>query len=251
MPPEETAVGTESSGHSESGVAESGSVFESPAARRGTLLRSGALVLALAVVTIFVTVAFPQVTDPAWLRATLQSYGPFAPVVFTTLQAVQVVIAPVPGQILAGVAGYLFGALPGTLYTLVGVLIGSAVVFTASRLYGRPYVERVLTEETLDRWDRFLDRTGVPGLFVLFLLPTFPDDILCFVAGLSEINHPTFLALVLFGRGPSFLAIAYAGTQLSNGRLLTTGAVVLGLTILTVAVLFGKDRLIETLETTS
>lgn len=155
------------------------------------------------------------------------------------------------GQTLAGVAGYLFGALPGTLYTLVGVLLGSAVVFGASRLSGRPYVERVLTADTLDRWDRLLDRTGVLGLFVLFLLPTVPDDVLCFVAGLSEIDPSTFLALVLFGRGPSFLAIAYAGTQLSNGRLLTTGAVLLGLTILTVAVLFSKDRLIEALETTT
>ncbi|RXK47988.1 TVP38/TMEM64 family protein [Halorientalis pallida] len=251
MAAEDTANGTAPAEAGEPADDESGSVFVSAAARRGTLVRSGALGFALAAVTLLVTAVFPQVTDPAWLRATLRSYGPFTPVVFATVQAVQVVVAPVPGQILAGVAGYLFGTLPGTLYTIVGVVIGSAVVFGASRLYGRPYVERVLTEDTLDRWDRFLDRTGVPGLFVLFLLPTFPDDILCFVAGLSEIDPPTFLALVLFGRGPSFLVIAYAGTQLSDGRLLRTGAVLLGLTILTGAVLFGTDRLIEALETTT
>lgn len=233
-----------------SGEDGSGPIFESTAARRDALVRIGALSLALAVVTILVTAVFPQVTDPLWWRATLQGYGSVAPLVFTALQALQVVIAPVPGQILAGVAGYLFGALPGTLYTLVGVLLGSAMVFGVSRQYGRPYVERVLTNDTLEKWDQFLDRAGVPGLFVLFLLPTFPDDILCFVAGLSEVKPTTFLALVLFGRGPSFLAMAYAGTELSNGRLLTTGAVLLGLTILTVAVLFSKDRLIELLDTT-
>lgn len=223
-------------------------VFVSVAARRDAAVRLAVLVGGVAVLTAGIGLLFPQVTDPAWIRARIEAFGPLAPLAFLVLETVQVIVAPIPGQVLGGVAGYLFGAVYGTVLALAGVLCGSAIAFTAARRYGRPYAERVLDPGSLRRWDGFVDRAGLPGLFVLFVLPAFPDDVLCFVAGLSEIRLRTFLALVLFGRGPSFVAVVYAGTALGEGRLRTTFLLVGLLVVFSVGVVLARDRIVGRLE---
>ncbi|WP_262179624.1 TVP38/TMEM64 family protein [Haloarcula laminariae] len=217
-------------------------VFDSAAARRGALLRAGALAVGVLLAAAAVHAVVP-VADPAWVRTRVAALGRLAPLAFVALQAAQVILAPVPGQLLGGVGGYLFGTAHGTLYSMTGVLLGSAAVFVAARSYGRPYVERVVDADALDRWDDLVGRTGVAGLFVLFLFPTFPDDLLCFVAGLTDIRLRTFLAVVLVGRTPSFLAVAYAGGELSSGQLLPAGAALALLGVATAAVYALRDRL--------
>jgi uncharacterized membrane protein YdjX (TVP38/TMEM64 family) len=154
-----------------------------------------------------------------------------------------VILAPIPGQLLAGVGGYLFGTWLGAGYSMVGVVIGSTVVFLVSRRFGRSYVE----QSALRRWDAFVDRGGVPALFVCFLLPTFPDDLLCFVAGLTDLRLRRFLALVVVGRTPTFVAVAYAGTRLSDGVLGQFALVVTVLTLGSVAVYATRDRIVARL----
>ncbi|RLM53569.1 TVP38/TMEM64 family protein [Halobellus sp. Atlit-31R] len=175
--------------------------------------------LALLVVAGGVAVTTLPLTDPAWIAARVRQFGPAAPLVFVLLQAVQVVLAPIPGQLLGGVAGAIFGPVLGATYSLVGVALGSAIVFGGTRRFGRTAVERVVDPATLSRWDEAIAGNGIRLLFGCFLLPTFPDDLLCFVAGLSDIRFRTFLALVVFGRGPTFLVAAYAGGQAGDGRL--------------------------------
>lgn len=219
-------------------------LFASSAARRSVAVRVGALVCALAVVTIALSVASPSLADPTRLRTRVAALGPYAPLAFVALQTAQVVLAPVPGQVLAGVGGYLFGELAGFVYSMTGVVLGSAVAFVASRRFGRPYVERVVPPAKLVRWDAFFGRAGVAGLFGLFLLPTFPDDLLCFVAGLSEVRLRTFLGLVVAGRAPSFLFVAYAGTWVAGGRLLYASILLLGLGAASALVYRYRRRLI-------
>jgi len=121
-----------------------GRLFASDAARRSALLRTGVLLGAVLLATAMLHLAAPQLTDPAWLRTRVAALGSLAPLAFVTLQTAQVVLAPIPGQLLGGVGGYLFGTLRGTAYSMAGVLLGSALVFAIARWYGRPYVERVV-----------------------------------------------------------------------------------------------------------
>ncbi len=221
-------------------------VFDSAAARRDAVWKAVALLLAVGLLTLATTRLTPELTDPERLRAAVASYGVFAPAVFVAVQTAQVIVAPLPGQILGGVGGFLFGTVWGTVYSLVGVTIGSTVVFLLSRHYGRPYVERVIDTDTLDRWDGFVSDSGRVGLFVLFLLPTFPDDVLCFVVGLSRLRLRTLIALVVFGRGPSFLVVAYAGRHAAGGQYGQTLAVLTALAVASAVVYAGRDRIVAT-----
>jgi uncharacterized membrane protein YdjX (TVP38/TMEM64 family) len=222
-------------------------LFASRAHRDRTLLRVGALVLALVTVGAGVRLFAPTLFDPLALRALVLSFGPLAPVAFVLLQAVQVVVAPVPGQVVGLVGGYLFGAVLGTLLSLLGVAIGSTVVFVLSRRYGRPYVERWIVPETLDRFDDLVERAGLPGLFVVFFVPGLPDDAICFLAGLTTIPVRKLVAVAVVGRAPGFLLVAVAGADLAAGRLSAALWLLAALTAASLAGYLYREQIVAAL----
>ena len=152
------------------------------------------------------------------LRLWIAQFGVLAPLVFILLQFLQVVFAPIPGQIVALAAGYLFGPLFGTIYSLVGVLAGSAVAFMLAKRFGRGFVEGLLHEEVMARFDGFVEDIGLPGLLAFVLVPGLPDDAICFLAGLTKWRLRTFLVAITIGRLPAYVVTVYAGDELASGR---------------------------------
>ena len=190
----------------------------------------------------------PFVFDTEALRVWIDQFGVFAPLVFVLVQATQVVVAPIPGQIVALAAGYLFGAVAGTVYSLVGVLIGSAIAFSLAKRYGRPFVENVLHEDILTRFDGFVDRVGIPGLVVFVLIPGLPDDAICFLSGLTTWRLRTFMAVIAVGRLPAYVITVYAGGELADGQFLS-GAVLIGVVIsLSLIGYYNQERIRQFVE---
>lgn len=208
-------------------------VFVSRRERASALRWSVAVAVALGVGYLASRRYAPFLTDPEALRAWVEGFGPWAPVAFVGLQAVQVVVAPIPGQAVGLLGGYLFGALWGGLYSVVGVAIGSAVVFWLSRRYGRRYVEDVVAAETLARFDGLARESGRTGLFLAFLVPGLPDDVICFVGGLTEMPLWQLVALAAVGRAPSFFLVALIGAELADARF--ASAALLGVALAAVA----------------
>ena len=185
-----------------------------------------ALFVLAAVVAFFVLVFFalkPYLSllkDPEAIRSLVAECGPYAPLVLISLQVAQVLIAPIPGQITGLASGYLFGWKSGILYTMLGLALGSFLAFLLSRKLGRPFVERVIERDTLKRLDQLSARRGVVTLFLLFLLPAFPDDALCFVAGLTAIPLGTLMLIALIGRFPGMLMLNLVGSGFAEEEIL-------------------------------
>lgn len=186
----------------------------------------------------------PLLASTQTLRTWIGQFGLLAPLVFIVLQAVQVIIAPLPGQLLALIAGYLFGPLAGTIYSLTGVLIGSAIAFSLSKRYGRPFVEDVLHEDVITRFDAFVDTVGIPGLLALVILPGLPDDAICFLSGLTKWRLRTFIVVISIGRTPSYVLTVYAGGQLGSGQFLPA-LVLLGIVIVFSVIGYYKQEAIQ------
>ncbi|MDS0294052.1 TVP38/TMEM64 family protein [Halogeometricum luteum] len=220
-------------------------LFASAAARRAALVRLGLLAAVVAAAALAVRAYAPFLLDPEWIRSAVAGLGPYAAPAFVLVQALQVIFAPIPGQALGVVGGYLFGVAAGTAYSMLGVLAGSAVVFALARRYGRPFVERVVADDVLDRFDAFAESHGVVGLFVVFLLPTFPDDAVCALAGLTGIRLRTFLALVLVGRLPTFVLVALAGDEFASGRAAVAFGVLAAVALLSAVVYLARRRTSE------
>ncbi|OYR85800.1 TVP38/TMEM64 family protein, partial [Halorubrum distributum] len=193
--------------------------------RRGIAAVVGVAVLAVGLYVLVSRYA-GFITDAEALRTWLDQFGIFAPIVFIGIQALQVIVAPIPGQVVALVAGYLFGSFWGTVYSLTGVLIGSAVAFSLSKRYGRSFVENVIHEDVIERFDGSVDTVGIPGLFAFVIIPGLPDDAICFLSGLTKWSLPTFIGVIAVGRLPAYVLTVYAGGELASGRFLSAMALV-------------------------
>ncbi len=147
------------------------------------------------------------------LEAFLERQGARAPLVFLLLQVIQVVLAPIPGHLLGVVSGMLFGLWWGTLYTSLGVGVGSAIVLILARLVGRPLVERLAPASGLARVDRWAAHRGPLFFFLVFMLPFLPDDLACLALGLSGLPLVPMFLVILIARLPGHFLAAWVGAN--------------------------------------
>lgn len=144
--------------------------------------------------------------------------GPFGPLIFIGLQVLQIVFAPIPGQVVGLIGGFLFGSFLGSVYAILGSLIGFSLIFWVSRKLGRPFVEKVIDQKTLKKFDYLAGTKGKLVLFLIFLLPGFPDDLICYLAGLTKISIKGLILISLLGRLPSIVLLSIAGNSASEAN---------------------------------
>jgi len=176
--------------------------------------------------------------DQEAVRAWVASFGPWGPVVTILLNVAQVLLAPLPGQTVGVVNGYLYGVGLGTLYSFIGVQLGTAVAMSLARWFGRPLVVRLIGQEQLVRWDRVAREQGPGFFFLFFLFPFVPDDVICFIIGLSSVSIPYMLLLAAVGRLPGLLIASWVGARAT--RLPWWGWGLLGAGGLALAMLFWR-----------
>lgn len=218
-------------------------VFASADSRRTVILAIVVLAAGFAGLYFAARQYAPFLFNAPELREWLAGFGILAPLVFIALQAVQVVAAPIPGQAAAVVAGYLFGAFWGLVYSMTGVMIGSAFAFSISKRYGRPAVERLIHDDVLVTFDGLVEQAGLVGLFVFVVIPGLPDDVVCFVAGLTPLRIGPFLVVLLLGRFPAYALATYAGGQFATGRLLEATLLLAVFVAISATAYYNRDRI--------
>ena len=150
----------------------------------------------------------------------LEGFGMLGPLVFVFIQIVQVVIPIMPGGIscLAGVL--LFGPVWGFVYNYVGLCIGSACAFQIARRMGMPVVERVAGNQKIGKYLKWMENGTFDKLFALAIFfPAAPDDLLCFLAGVTKMRFGKFLLIILLGK-PLSIALYSMGLQLIFQRVM-------------------------------
>jgi uncharacterized membrane protein YdjX (TVP38/TMEM64 family) len=173
------------------------------------------------------------------LRRYVESWGNMAPAAFMIVQALQVVLAPIPGEFTGAVGGFIFGALPTVLYSSVGLVAGSVIAFWAARIMGRPLVELIASRRTLDKLGFLTERRGFLAILILFVIPGFPKDILSYLLGLSPMGFLPFLVACTVGRLPGTIMLSYGGSALYDENWpLLVGLSVLCAVILVIGFLF-------------
>jgi uncharacterized membrane protein YdjX (TVP38/TMEM64 family) len=174
--------------------------------------------LMVALVLVFRDELWGLFKDRDSVRAWIGERGAWGPLAFIGLQIIQVVIFVIPGEIVQVAGGYVFGFALGSLYTLVGIALGSLVNFYAGRLLGRPFVESLFARDKIEEVERVTGSgKGAAGFFLLFVIPGIPKDVLCYVAGVSKLGLPAFLAVSMAGRLPGILGSAYMGSAAFAG----------------------------------
>ena len=210
-------------------------------------LLSTVLLLTMGGILLWRTGFFQAATSLSGLQDYLTAFSPYSHLVFFLLQLASVIIAPIPSNVTALAGALLFGALFAFLLTWAAVVLGSFVVFLLARRLGQAFVDRFVSQTLSDRYLEVIPRKRDVFLAMAFLFPFFPDDILCILAGLTEISLPRFLVLVILFRPWGLLVASAVGGSVVSIPL--WGMVLLGLGGLSIFLLGMKygDRLEEAL----
>ncbi|MFZ5906837.1 MAG: TVP38/TMEM64 family protein [Nitrospirota bacterium] len=175
-------------------------------------------------ITFFVTVlvlyasgAFHFFLDRNRLESFLNTLGPFSWFGFIALQLLQVVAAPIPGEVTGFLGGYLYGGFLGIILSTLGLTLGSWLAFFFSKTFGRPFVEKFVQKRTIERYDYLLKHRKAEVLvFILFLIPGFPKDYLCYILGLGPMATGEFLIISTVGRLMGTVMLTLGGIFFRN-----------------------------------
>lgn len=150
--------------------------------------------------------------DRERVSAFLDSLGPLSFIGFILLQAVQVIAAPIPGEVTGFLGGFLYGTVLGLLLSTIGLTLGSFINFWLSKTFGRPFVEKFVKKETIERYDYLLHHKGAFLVFLFFLIPGLPKDILCYILGLGRLSIKEFMVISTVGRFAGTLLLTLGGS---------------------------------------
>ncbi len=156
-------------------------------------------------------------SSPERIQSAVDGWGSWAPLAFILIQVVQVIVFVIPGEIPQIAGGYLFGVVPGSFYSIVGILIGSSVNFLLARRLGVPFVRALFSERQLRSFEGIAHSARAQiAFFLLFVIPGIPKDILCYVAGLSPLRFGAFMLISTLGRMPGIVGSAAMGSAAAS-----------------------------------
>lgn len=174
------------------------------------------VVLGLALAARYARPAFDFLSNEQQLQAWLDQLGPLGPLGVIGLNALQVVVAFIPGYAMMIAAGYLYGFPLGAVYGAIGMALGGLIAILLARRYGRPLVVRMVGAARLENWEEAAHINTLPVWFFLLLGPF--GDVPYYIAGLTTIAVWKIIAIALLLRTPAVFVAAAVGAGLVDWR---------------------------------
>ena len=212
-----------------------------------------AVLLAVLAITIWLVAADAPIVrfvvrlyqDKKFLKETVRSWGLMAPLVFIAIQAIQVIISPIPGEITGPVGGALFGTWLGLIYSTIGLTIGTLFCFWVGRKWGEPLVRPWLSEHHWNRMNFVLEAEGAIICFILYLIPGFPKDIVSYLFGISPMPFWLFAIVSTVARIPGTWVSSYFGAHVAEQQYIYAIAFMAIVIALCLPVYYYRDRIIK------
>jgi uncharacterized membrane protein YdjX (TVP38/TMEM64 family) len=151
--------------------------------------------------------------DQEQVRTWVEQFGAWGPLAIFGLELAQSLLAPIPGQAIEAVSGYLYGPWWGVVYAFLGLVLGSTIIFLLARRFGRPLAIRLVGSSSMASLDDLARRGGAPLFFLIWLIPFAPDDLACVAAGLTPMPVRQFLVLMIVGRLPGIFVSVWVGAN--------------------------------------
>jgi len=174
------------------------------------------IVFLLIVILIFALIYLKNIgvlnnLDSKSIKNWVSSFGALAPFIYVTMFSL-VPLTLFPDSILAIAGGMAFGLLKGSIFTIIGALIGGTISFYISRLLGREIVEKIVRGK--GKWfEEGIENKGFLLILTLRLIPLVPFDIISYGAGLSKIKYSDFAFATLIGIIPGVLIFSNLGDK--------------------------------------
>lgn len=139
--------------------------------------------------------------DNEILLTKIKSFGLLAPLCFILIQMVQVVLPVIPGGASCLVGVMAFGAVGGFIYNYVGLVLESICSFLLSRKFGMSIINKLFKEKDIKKaLDKINNSKYDLIFFLIILLPGLPDDLFCYISGITKMSLKKFTLIILIGK---------------------------------------------------
>jgi len=166
------------------------------------------------------------VSDADAFRRFVEENTWWSRIAYVGMLVFQVIFAVIPGGAFEVAGGYAFGALEGTVLSVIGTTIGSVLVFLMVRRWGLKYALLFFTQEQLDSAKFMHDQRRLYLIaFIAFLIPGTPKDLLCYVAGLTDIKLSRWIAITSLARIPAITISTVGGNAIGTKSYVFAGIV--------------------------
>lgn len=181
-------------------------------------------------------------SDQERFKTWIESYEEYAVLVFIATQMLQVILFFIPGEVTQFAGGYIFGTWLGLVLSYIGITLGAVTAFYLARFFEHAAIDLLVDRQTLRRFDRLVyGKSGFWPMFILFLVPGVPKDLLCYIAGLTPMHVVTFVTISTIGRFPGVLLSSIFGDGLAERSWTTVGlSTVIALGFIGIVYLFRK-----------
>ena len=220
--------------------------------KQSDLIKLVGLVVFIVLITAIVVAIWPTlliVFEPGGVETLIElitSQGPLGVLILLGMQLLQIIVAFIPGEVVQIAAGMMYGPLWGSVVILVGCVLSSMVVYELVHKLGAPFVRSMVGEKQLLKFRQF-ELSGKFGVtvFILFLIPGFPKDVLTYIVPLSDMNLRTFLLLSTISRTPGVIISTYAAAGLADGNIVTSVIIFVVAALIAIIVLLLRNRIID------
>lgn len=189
---------------------------------KDALFKSGFILVAFAAITVafvaIVTQVFSLGDYPSDEEKTqklieiIKSFGIWGYLVYFIIQVLQVVVLPLPAAVCYIPGSLIWGPLTATLIASAGVITGSVIAYLLGKFCGKPVVIWIVGRETTEKYTSILSKKGKVLFLIMQILPFFPDDIICIIAGLTSMNFIFFTATIVLVRPVIIATYCYLGS---------------------------------------
>jgi len=217
-------------------------------------IAASVLIVTLAVVIWFATTDSPLLKwlmrlyeDKHLLKETVRSWGWLAPLVFIAIQALQVIISPIPGEVTGPVGGALFGTFWGVVYSTIGLTAGTLFCFWVGHRWGEPLVRAWLSDHNWNRMNFILEAEGAIICFILYLIPGFPKDIISYLFGISPMPFWVSAVASTVGRLPGTVLSSYFGAHVADPQYIGAIAFLAVVVAVCLPLYYYRDRIMKRL----
>lgn len=189
--------------------------------------------------------------DPALLQQQLHAWGWLAPAIFILIQALQVIISPVPGEATGFLGGYLFGLTLGFVYSTVGLTLGTMVAFWIGRWLGAPAAQRYMSRHVWERLGFIVEAEGAILAFVIYLIPGVPKDIGSYLFGISPMPVWVFALVSTLGRMPGTWVLSAQGARTATGQYIPLALITALTAAVAIPLYYYRRRILSHVRRTS
>lgn len=200
----------------------------------GVIVTTSLFILAFVVCYIkFGSELLAFISDADRFKAWLESYGHLGKIVFVAVRALQTVVKIIPAEPLEIGSGYAFGVWGGLLYCMLGTEIGSFIIVSITKLFGMKAVNLFVSEEKINSLGFLQNKEKLSiSLFIIYLIPGTPKDVITYLIGVTDYNIWKFLLLTGVARIPSIITSTICGSLLGERNYWLSAGVFIGTAVI-------------------